>query len=166
MSFEEGVYADRVGDIRAMGLEPRDVASLVSEAFCEMVFVRGLAHCDPHAANMLIRRMPQRPNVVASRSWLSPAAWLGWLLPAPQPRPQLVLLDHGLYRAIPTALRLDYCKLWRSILRGDESGIRRYSERMGAGDMYQLWASMLTTRSWDKIMDAGTDIETLRVRIV
>ena len=117
---------------------------------------------DPHAANMLIR--PMRPSGGASRaSWWWPPSWLP-RAPA-QPRPQLVILDHGLYRRIPDALRLDYCKLWRSILLGDAPGIQRYSTRMGAGGMYQLWASMLTTRSWDKILEAGDDIETLRVRV-
>ena len=44
MSFEEGVYADRVADIKAMGLRPADVAALVSEAFCDQVFLQGRAH--------------------------------------------------------------------------------------------------------------------------
>ena len=74
-----------------------------------------------------------------------------------------MLLDHGLYRSIPKELRLNYAKLWRAIIFGDEAGIRRYSERMGAGDMYQLWASMLTTRTWDKILSAADDLDSLRV---
>ena len=43
-----------------------------------------------------------------------------------------VLLDHGLYRSIPTDLRLSYCKLWRAIIAGDEPGIRKHSAKMNA----------------------------------
>jgi aarF domain-containing kinase len=75
MSFEEGVYSNDIDRIRSMNLNPADVASLIAEAFAEQIFVQGRVHCDPHFANMLIR--PSRLN----------------------PRkPQLVLLDHGLYR--------------------------------------------------------------------
>jgi hypothetical protein len=33
------------------------------------------------------------------------------------------------------------------------------------GDLYQLWSGMLTQRTWDRIMEAGEDIESLRVRV-
>lgn len=49
------------------------VAWLVSSVFNEMIFSFGDVHCDPHAANMILRK-------------------------APGGGMQLVLLDHGLYR--------------------------------------------------------------------
>jgi len=30
----------------------------VSEAFAEMIFKHGFVHCDPHAANLLVRPLP------------------------------------------------------------------------------------------------------------
>lgn len=33
-------------------------------------------------------------------------------------RPELVLLDHGLYRELSNQFRLDYCHLWRSLIAG------------------------------------------------
>ena len=140
MSFEEGVYVNNVAAIRAMGLRPADVAALVAEAFADQIFVQGWVHADPHFANLLVRPRPDNPTA-----------------------PQLVLLDHGLYRALPSDLRLNYAKLWRAILYGDERGVARYAARMGAGDMYKLWASMLTTKSWEHVMAAGSDTEALRV---
>lgn len=131
MSFEEGVYANRAAAIGGMGLRPADVALLLSEAFCEQIFVHGVAHADPHAANVLVRRMPGAPT-----------------------KPQLVLLDHGLYRSIPQGVRLNYAKLWRSIILRDEEGMRTYSGRLGA-PLYQLFASMLTTKTFDQIV--GSD---------
>lgn len=61
-------------------------------------------------------------------------------------------------RTLPSELRRNYCKLWRAIIFGDERGIRRYSARMNAGGMYKLWASMLTTKSYDKLVDAGAPV--------
>jgi aarF domain-containing kinase len=132
MSFEEGVYANNVGAIRGMGLAPVGVSTLVAEAFAEQIFVHGRVHCDPHAANLLIRPMPGSPR-----------------------RPQLVLLDHGLYRTVPHELRLNYARLWRALIFGDEAGIRKYSEKMNVGGHYKLWAAMLTTKTWDRIAEAG-----------
>ena len=118
MSFEDGVYADNVAGIRGMGLQPADVARLVSEVFSEQIYSHGVAHCDPHAANMLIRPMPAGGGGGAAvggggvAAWLLPWRWSVWRgVVNPAPRPQLVILDHGLYRRIPEQLRLDYCKV-------------------------------------------------------
>lgn len=46
----------------------------------EMIFIHGDVHCDPHAANMLVRPLP-------GGDW------------------RLVLLDHGLYRRIDDDFR-------------------------------------------------------------
>jgi aarF domain-containing kinase len=151
MSFEEGVYVNRLQDIKQMNVDPTAVAKLVSEIFCDQIFIQGSCHCDPHAGNLLVRPLRDaegKPVMGSGGKFL----------------PQVVLLDHGLYRHLTTDLRLNYAKLWRAILRGDEPGIKRYSAAMNAGEMYQLWAAILTTRSWDKIVavaDSG-DTETLR----
>lgn len=141
MSYEPGVYANDIGAIRAMGLQPVDVATLVSHAFSTQIFQLGWVHADPHAANLLVRPHPLQRN-----------------------KPQLVLLDHGLYRELSPELRINYAKLWKSILQGNERGIAKYANRLGAGNAYQLFAAMLTTRSWDKILAVGdtADLDTLR----
>ena len=36
-------------------------------------------------------------------------------------QPQLVLLDHGLYKQLPDALRLEYAGLWQALVFGDEA---------------------------------------------
>jgi predicted unusual protein kinase regulating ubiquinone biosynthesis (AarF/ABC1/UbiB family) len=56
------------------------VAHLVSQTFNEMIFRYGFVHCDPHAGNLLVRMKDGRP--------------------------QLVLLDHGLYREVCSLLFL------------------------------------------------------------
>jgi aarF domain-containing kinase len=76
MDYEPGCQiADKATIEGEYGLNPREVARLMSEIFCEMVFVHGFVHCDPHPGNLLVRCCPSDQN-----------------------RPQIVVLDHGLYR--------------------------------------------------------------------
>ena len=60
--------------LKEYGFKPEKVAELVSRTFNEMVFIHGDVHCDPHAANLFLRKNPVDGSM------------------------QLVLLDHGLYR--------------------------------------------------------------------
>lgn len=47
--------------------------------------------------------------------------------------------------------RLDYCRLWQALIKGDMPGVERYSRRLGAGDLYPLFACVLTARSWTSV---------------
>ena len=62
--------------IEEMGFKPEKVAELVSRTFNEMIFIHGDVHCDPHAANLFLRKDEATGQL------------------------QLVLLDHGLYRQV------------------------------------------------------------------
>ena len=128
MDFAEGVPVGDRAAIEGAGLRPSEVARLVASTFSEMIFEHGFVHCDPHEANMLVRSVGGRPR--------------------------LVLLDHGLYREIDDAFRLEYAALWRSLIFADESGIKKHSESMNAGDLYPLFAAMLTMRPWDSIVES------------
>jgi aarF domain-containing kinase len=70
---------------------------------------------------------------------------------ARSPKPQLVLLDHGLYRELSEEFRVNYCHLYKSICEGDLAGIRKYSEYMQAAHAWKLFASMLTATSFDQV---------------
>jgi len=126
MDFEEG---DEVGDVVALqkkGISAREVSRLVHEAFGEMIFRHGYFHCDPHRANLLIRRGYDGKAV-------------------------LVLLDSGLYRSLEDKIRLSYAGLWASLVSQNIRDIERFSKELGAGDAYPLFVAMLTTRPWDQI---------------
>ncbi|XP_017384019.1 aarF domain-containing protein kinase 1 isoform X3 [Cebus imitator] len=47
--------------------------------------------------------------------------------------------------------RLNYCHLWQSLIWTDMKRVKEYSQRLGAGDLYPLFACMLTARSWDSV---------------
>lgn len=47
--------------------------------------------------------------------------------------------------------RLDYCHLWQALIWRDMRRVKEYSQRLGAGDLYPLFACMLTARSWHSV---------------
>ena len=69
-------------------------------------------------------------------------------------KPVLVLLDHGLYKELPTQFRLDYCRLWKALVLKDMEGVKFYCQKLNAGEMYSLLAAILTSRSWDDITNS------------
>lgn len=66
------------------------------------MFRHGSVHCDPHGANVLVR-----PHPGAKKG---------------SKRPQLVLLDHGLYRELTEQFRVDHCRLWKAMVFKDVPG--------------------------------------------
>lgn len=72
----------------------------------------------------------------------------------------------SLSKVLNQAFRLDYCRLWRALMKADMKGVERYSRRLGAGDMFALFACVLTARSW-AALNAGisrTAVTSLEVR--
>lgn len=59
MEFMDATEVTDVKSIKGLGIHPVDVSNLVSKAFAEMIFKHGFVHCDPHAANMMVRPLPQ-----------------------------------------------------------------------------------------------------------
>lgn len=110
------------------GFRPQDLSRLISQTFFEMIFSWGFVHCDPHAANLLVRRDGSN-------------------------RMQLVLLDHGLYKTYSDEFRLEYARLWRSLILADENGIKEHAEAMNAGGAVDVFCAMLTQRPWEDIVD-------------
>ncbi|KNA20770.1 hypothetical protein SOVF_049380 [Spinacia oleracea] len=127
--------------IRKMGVQPYDVSRLISEAFAEMIYKHGFVHCDPHAANLIVRPLPSgKRNILGKR------------------KPQLVLLDHGLYKELDVDTRINYAALWKGLVFSDEKAIRENSAKLGAGDdLYALFAGILTMRPWNRVIDSSVD---------
>ena len=48
-------------------------------------------------------------------------------------------------------VRLDYCRLWQSILRRDEHDMKEHSRRLGIEKMYPLFICIVTGRSWEAV---------------
>ncbi|HEX4953927.1 MAG TPA: AarF/UbiB family protein [Thermoanaerobaculia bacterium] len=54
-TFVEGIKVSDVDALRARGLDPEPVAERIVRAYCQMIFVDGLYHADPHPGNLLVR---------------------------------------------------------------------------------------------------------------
>ena len=55
-TFVEGVKVSDVRALDALGVDKRDVAERLVRLYCQMIFVDGTYHADPHPGNLLVRR--------------------------------------------------------------------------------------------------------------
>ncbi|KAL2940603.1 hypothetical protein RDABS01_022712 [Bienertia sinuspersici] len=141
MEYMDGVQVNDVKGIQKMGILPYGVSRLLSETFAEMIYKHGFVHCDPHAANLLVRPLPSgKRNFLGKR------------------KPQLVLLDHGLYKELDFETRISYAALWKGLVFSDAKAIKENSAKLGAGDdLYALFAGILTMRPWNRVIDTSVD---------
>lgn len=80
------------------------------DLFCAQIFRWGWVHCDPHPGNIFIRPHPLHPH-----------------------RPQLVLIDHGLYVKLTPEFRRQYSELWKALLAMDFSTLFKVAGQWGIG---------------------------------
>ena len=77
-----------------LGLSLKDVMTTMVDLFSAQMFLWGFVHCDPHPGNIFIRRLPSG-------------------------KPELVLIDHGLYINMKPEFRHQYCLFWKSLMTFD-----------------------------------------------
>jgi len=63
-----------------------------------------------------------------------------------------VLLDHGIYTELDNNTKLQYSYLWKGILTQNEKLIKSAAENLGVKDFWPLFASMVTSKTYDEIM--------------
>ncbi|XP_034531590.1 aarF domain-containing protein kinase 1 [Notolabrus celidotus] len=127
MEFAEGGQVNDKDYMKKHDINVNEISENLGKMYSEMIFVHGFVHCDPHPGNVLVCKCPKSKKA------------------------EIVLLDHGLYQVLQPDFRMDYCRLWQSLINGDMSGVERYSRRLGAGDLYPLFACVLTARSWTAV---------------
>ncbi|XP_013372638.1 PREDICTED: uncharacterized aarF domain-containing protein kinase 1 isoform X4 [Chinchilla lanigera] len=127
MEFVEGGQVNDRDYMERNKINVDEISRHLGKMYSEMIFVNGFVHCDPHPGNVLVRKHP-----VTGKA-------------------EIILLDHGLYQVLTEAFRLDYCHLWQSLIWTDMEKVKRYSQCLGAGELYPLFACMLTARSWDSV---------------
>ncbi|EGG20863.1 putative protein serine/threonine kinase [Cavenderia fasciculata] len=102
MEFIHGVRIDNKKALTEMGIDFKQLYYLFSEVFAEQIFVHGFLHSDPHPGNILIRKKNGKP--------------------------EMVLLDHGLYKKI------------------DEKASEHYARELGAGEYAKHLGVLLNLR--------------------
>jgi aarF domain-containing kinase len=100
----------------------KSIMQVMVELFSAQMFSWGWVHCDPHPGNIIIRPHPSNPS-----------------------RPQLVLLDHGLYVRVRESFRREYATLWRGLLAADWNAIESVARSWGIGSP-DLFASATLMR--------------------
>ena len=88
-----------------LGLSLKDVMTTMIDLFSAQMFLWGWVHCDPHPGNIFIRRLPSG-------------------------KPELVLIDHGLYVHMKPDFRHQYCLFWKSLMTFDNKTL---------GEIVQGW---------------------------
>ncbi|RFU77505.1 abc1 domain-containing [Trichoderma arundinaceum] len=115
-----GEYDPSAEASSGMGLKEADVMTTVIELFSSQMFKWGFVHCDPHPGNMFVRRLSSG-------------------------KPQIVLIDHGLYVSLSDDLRRQYARFWKSLLTGDKKGLDEVSTAWGMKTS-DAWADTFMSR--------------------
>ncbi|XP_065542034.1 aarF domain-containing protein kinase 1 isoform X2 [Lathamus discolor] len=127
MEFMEGGQVNDRAYMERNGIDVNEISRNLGKLYSEMIFVNGFVHCDPHPGNVLVRKCPASGKA------------------------HIILLDHGLYQVLSESFRMDYCRLWQALIKADMKRVQKYSRRLGAGDMYPLFACVVTARSWEAV---------------
>lgn len=160
MEFCEGGQVNDLEYFKQNNLDCNHVSRLLGKLFSEMIFVRGFVHCDPHPGNILVRRRSEKERRIRDNTALG-LGWIRSFLPfflggkSRCSEVELVLLDHGLYQTLDDDFRYDYAGLWQGLISADVKKIKQHSAKFGVGDMYPLFATMITVRSWEAVCDRG-----------
>ncbi|HUO05461.1 MAG TPA: AarF/UbiB family protein [Candidatus Binataceae bacterium] len=94
MELVDGIKVSDIQALERAGIDKHKVAQLLIETFCNQVLRDGFFHADPHPGNILV-----------------------------QPGPRLVLLDFGLAKDFPPAIRDGFVRLTYAVLMGDRDAI-------------------------------------------
>ncbi|CAJ2503942.1 Uu.00g113360.m01.CDS01 [Anthostomella pinea] len=106
-----------------LGLSGRDVMTTMVDLFSAQIFKWGVVHCDPHPGNIFIRRLPSG-------------------------KPELVLIDHGLYVYMSLKFRHQYSLFWKSLMTFDNDTIADITAQWGI-KAPDLFASATLMRPYD-----------------
>ncbi|CAJ0763081.1 13951_t:CDS:10, partial [Entrophospora sp. SA101] len=142
MEFIHGVKINDIDGLKKIGADPNWVRNILLEIFAEMIFCHGVIHCDPHPGNALVTISPKTK------------------------KPQIVLLDHGLYRELSDDFRKTYCDLWKALVLNDSNALKVVSESLGVPQYIQFLPLIFAQRISDSSTPLGEDMSLEEKNIV
>ena len=107
-----------------LGLNLTTVMQTMVDLFSAQIFLWGLVHCDPHPGNIFIRRKPNG-------------------------KPELVLIDHGLYIHMNPKFRKQYALFWRSLMTFDNDTIAHITRDEWGINAPDIFASATLMRPYE-----------------
>jgi len=117
--FIDGIKISDRERILNNGMSLAEIDRKILRIFSEQIFHTGFVHADPHPGNLFVRLVNNKP--------------------------QIVLLDHGLYEYIPPTVRSALCGLWVAVVENDHLQMKRYGKELNVED-YRLFAMAVTQR--------------------
>jgi aarF domain-containing kinase len=105
-----------------LGLSLKDVMTTMVDIFSAQIFLWGWVHCDPHPGNIFIRRLPSG-------------------------KPELVLIDHGLYVHLQPEFRHQYSLFWKSLMTFDNKTVGKIVQSWGVNNA-DIFASATLMRPY------------------
>jgi len=132
MEYCAGAHINDVSALKKDGIDVFEVSRKIGQMYSKMIFDDGYVHCDPHPGNVLVNK-----NKAGEA--------------------QVVLLDHGLYIQLNNKFRYDYADFWSGIINRDVAAIKVAADSLGVGALSELFACMVTARSWSSIQK-GVDV--------
>nr|XP_019009613.1 Atypical/ABC1/ABC1-B protein kinase [Kwoniella pini CBS 10737]OCF48394.1 Atypical/ABC1/ABC1-B protein kinase [Kwoniella pini CBS 10737] len=123
MEWVDGCRLNDRQQLEKWNLDLRETMDLAISTMSAMTFSWGFIHCDPHPGNILVRPHPTKKG-----------------------KPQIVLIDHGLYISLPREFREDYCTLWRSLFVLDVPKIETIARKWGIALDANMFASAILLR--------------------
>lgn len=95
--------------LKKMKINLKDIDKKLFEIFAYQIFATGFVHADPHPGNVFVRKDQKG-------------------------KPQIVLLDHGLYETIDLDVRNNLCRFWEAIVLRDYKMMKVYSDKLNVSD--------------------------------
>ncbi|KDQ21746.1 hypothetical protein BOTBODRAFT_26173 [Botryobasidium botryosum FD-172 SS1] len=133
MEYIDGARVDDLVYLAKHDIDRNKVSQELQRIFSRMVYINGFFHADPHPGNLLIRPAP--PNSRSPYNF------------------EIALLDHGLYFDIEDDLRINYARLWLSLIASGTPKVvedrKKYAELVGniQPDMYPIFETAITGRA-------------------
>lgn len=101
-----------------LGLTLKGVMSSIVDLFSAQMFLFGIVHCDPHPGNIFVRRLPNG-------------------------KPEVVLIDHGLYIRMTPEFRRTWAEFWKSLISFDNAKIHQIIEGWGIHNIHMVASATL-----------------------
>lgn len=113
--------------------ESQELAKTLIDVFSKMIFITGHIHADAHPGNILIRDHPEHNGK----------------------KPQVVLLDHGLYCSLTDEFMKDFRELWYAMCTFDNLKMKEIAHKMGLGNHYRYLPLLFTYRTINSTKPLG-----------
>jgi predicted unusual protein kinase regulating ubiquinone biosynthesis (AarF/ABC1/UbiB family) len=106
LTYVEGTKIGAIDELEREGIDREELARVLIHAYCQMVFVDGVYHADPHPGNLLVSKMADG-------------------------KPKLVMIDFGAVGTLSEPMREGIPEFLEGVLRRDTERIVRAMRTMG-----------------------------------